>query len=155
MTHPARGRPRAGGGFTLVELLVVMVIAALILGLGFTGLQNGSRRSKEAAFVQDFASELKRARIAAGRSGRPAVFRIRPDKKLYGSGAAPRGRIPENVEVFAASVEKDPESGEVRVFFNPDGSANEREFQIRFDKSRDFLVHIHPLFGAVRWEKRT
>ena len=142
-------------GFTLIELLAVMVIASLTVGLVFAGMQQGSRRSQETEFVQTFASGLKRARLLAGKNGRPAVFLIRPEKKLCGLAPKPDTRIPPNAEIFAETVVKDPESGEVAVIFNPDGSANEREFQIRFDKSRDFRIHVHPLFGTVRWERKT
>jgi prepilin-type N-terminal cleavage/methylation domain-containing protein len=141
-------------GFTLLELLVVMVIGSLTVGLVFTGIESGSKRSQETEFVQAFASGLKRTRLAAGRSGRPEVFLIRPEKKLCGPAPKPGTRIPANVEIFAESVALDPDTGEVAVVFNPDGSANEREFQIRFDKSRDFRIHVHPLFGTVRWERK-
>ncbi len=141
-------------GFTLIELLVVLIIASLTVGLVFTGMENGARRNKETEFVQAFASGLKRARLDAGRSGRPALFLIRPDKKLCGAGPKPSTSIPANAEIFADNVSRDPDTGEVVVVFNPDGSANEREFQIRFDKSRDFRIHVHPLFGTVHWERK-
>ena len=141
-------------GFTLLELLVVMVIGSLTVGLVSAGIQNGSRRSQENEFVQSFASGLKQARLLAGKTGRPEVFLIRPDKKLCGLAPRPSTRIPRNAEVFAENLTLDPDTGEVAVIFNPDGSANEREFQIRFDKSRDFRIHVHPLFGTVRWERK-
>ena len=141
-------------GFTLIELLVVLVIGSLTVGMVFAGIENGSRRNKEIEFVQAFATGLKKARLDAGRTGRPALFLIRPDKKLCGVGPKPTTVIPANAEIFSESVSLDPETGEATVVFNADGSANEREFQIRFDKAREFRVHVHPLFGTVRWEKK-
>ena len=51
----ANGRPGAAGGFTLIELMVVMVVVALLLTLAVPRYFHSVERAREAVLKQDLS----------------------------------------------------------------------------------------------------
>jgi type IV fimbrial biogenesis protein FimT len=78
-------------GFTLVELLVVVLVAALLMGLAVPALQNMVSDNHLNAVADDLASALNLARSEAGRLN--ATVAIAPVSTNWGSGwtVAPTG----------------------------------------------------------------
>ncbi|MBW9336248.1 prepilin-type N-terminal cleavage/methylation domain-containing protein [Herbaspirillum sp. RU 5E] len=62
-------------GFTLIELMVVLLIAALVLGAGIPALQNLSSEHQLAAAGSDFFHSVQLTRSEALRAGRRAEMR--------------------------------------------------------------------------------
>lgn len=50
---PARALPRNSAGFTLVEIMIVVVIIGLLASLAIPGIQKVQMRSKNSRFVND------------------------------------------------------------------------------------------------------
>lgn len=98
-----RQRPDLGaGGFTLLEVLIAFVIAALAIGVMTEGVVSGLRAASTAAQVQQ-AVALARSRMAASeaavlsgpapqpsQSGQDGTFRWRVDLTPSASAALPR-----------------------------------------------------------------
>lgn len=102
-------------------------------------------------FLLEFVQTLRRARLVAMNSGEVTAFRIRSVERLYDIELPPRKPIPENVDVYADNLERDPETNDYLVLFYPDGSLVGDDVEVVFDKERAFRISIHPLFGTVRW----
>lgn len=146
---PAR-RCRDDGGFTMVELVVVLLIVSLVAAVVVPRIGAGWRRMEDREFVQDFVQTLKRGRLMAMNSGQMTVFRIRPSERVYDIENPPRRWIPDNVDIFADRLERDPETNDYLVVFYPDGSLSGGDVEVVFDKQRSFLIDIHPLVGSIR-----
>jgi general secretion pathway protein H len=144
---------RTRGGFTIFELLVVLFIISVLTALLVPRVGTGFRTIQEREFVQDFVETLRRARLIAMNSGEPVPFRINGNERRYGI-EYPLGRpIPENVDVYADRLERDPDTGDFVILFFPDGSLSGGDVELNFDHKKGYLVHIHPLFGTVEVEK--
>ena len=72
----ANAQSRAG--FTLIELMVVMALAALLLTMGFPALQNQIRRSRMMGIARETTNGLRLARFQAIKNSRPTVYSINP-----------------------------------------------------------------------------
>ncbi len=137
-------------GFTLMELMVVLIIMAVSAGVILPRVGSGLRNMEDREFLQLFVQTIKRARLIAMNSGEIVAFRIRSSERLYDIVNPPQLPIPENVDIYADNLEQDPETGDHLIIFYPDGSLVGNDLEMVFDKGRTFRIAIHPLFGTVQ-----
>ncbi len=136
-------------GFTLIEMVVVLVIISVTIAVTFPRVGSSWKRIEDSDFLQEFTETIKRARLSSMNSGVAIAFRINGTERAYGFANLPRNSIPLNVEVFSDNLEKDPETGDFLLIFFPDGSIVGDDIDVVFDHQRTFRVSIHPLFGTV------
>ncbi len=141
---------KRSSGFTLMELMLVLIILTLTIGLIIPRIGAGWKRMEDRDLLQEITQTLKRGRLRAMNSGEIIVFRIRGSEKLFGLELPPAHPIPENVDVFADHLEQDPETGDHVILFYPDGSISGSDLEVVFDQQRSFRIAIHPLFGTVK-----
>jgi general secretion pathway protein H len=137
-------------GFTLIELIVVLIILGLTIGIVIPRVAASWKHMEDREFLQEFVQTLKRARLRAMNSGTLVAFRIRGSERLYDLTLPPMKPIPSNVDINAESLETDPETKDSLILFFPDGSMSGSDLQITFDQARSFYISINPLFGTVR-----
>jgi len=110
-------------GFTLVELLVALAVAALVMA----ALPLGLRRDGGAAAVQrtaaDIGAALRRARAAAIAENRPAVFAIDLAEGRYTADRAPPAALPPGLEISVRAADMAIAGGRAGIGFYPDGSS--------------------------------
>ena len=136
-------------GFTLIELIVVLVILGLTTSIILPRVGANWRRLEDREFLQQFVQTLKRARLNAMNSGTIVAFRIRGMERTYGLTLPPSNVIPDNVDIDAVDLEIDPETNDALILFFPDGSMSGSDMGITFDQNRSFHIAINPLFGTV------
>lgn len=149
----ARRRCMEVPGFTLIELMIVLIILTLTIGVILPRIGAGWKRMDDREFLQEFVQTLRRARLQAMNKGEVTAFRIRGRERLYDLKVPPEKVIPENVDIYADNLEEDPDTLDRLILFYPDGSLVGDDLEIVFDKSRAFRVAIHPLFGIVKLSK--
>jgi len=136
-------------GFTLIELIVVLVILGLTIGMVLPRVAASWKRMEDREFLQEFVQTLKRARLRAMNAGEIVAFRIRGSERTYGLTLPPATPIPANVDIDAVDLEIDPETKDALILFFPDGSMSGSDLGITFNQARSFHVAINPLFGTI------
>lgn len=145
--------PQNCGGFTLLELIIVLIILGLTAGVVIPRIGASSRRMGDREFLQTFVQTIRRGRLQAMNSGKIVDFRIRSADRLYGLQLPPEKPIPSNVDIYADNLEVDPKTQDHLIVFYPDGSLIGSDLEIVFDKTRSFRISINPLLGTVKWSK--
>jgi general secretion pathway protein H len=136
-------------GFTLIEMVAVLLIISISIAVVIPRVGASWKRIEDSDFLQEFVETIKWARLSAMNSGHPVAFRINGAERVYDYANPPQKSIPLNVEVFSEHLEKDPETGDFFILFYPDGSLLGNDFEVIFDHTRTFHISIHPLFGTV------
>ena len=126
MTHGAR-IARASGGFTLVELLVVLAVIGLIAALATPDIQRALPGVEARAAARGLAADLRATRGEALRRGTPAGLRLDLDRRRYRpAGAETDTVLPAglDLDVTVAAEDLTGPNRRVAVFrFFPDGTA--------------------------------
>jgi general secretion pathway protein H len=146
-------RPGPARGFTLLELLVVMIIVSVVLAITIPMFGSNWKRMQDGDFLQQFTQALQRSRTYAMNSGEPVTFRLNGTSRVYGASDPPQNPIPLNVEIRANALEQDPDTGDFIITFYPDGSIVGDDVELIFDNVRIYEVHINALFGTVKVDR--
>ena len=141
--HPAS----AAAGFTLLELMVVLVILALLAGLALPQLAAARGPSAEVA-AHDLVASLRDARLRAVTQHRTAVFWLDLAARSYGIEGAGTRRLPPDSHIEMWTVADRATSGRGTVEFYPDGGASGGRILVERNGRRS-LVTIDWLDGAV------
>ena len=118
-------RAEVDAGFTLLEVIVVVVILGLVLGMVAANGPLRSPRLAQAAAVRDIRQSLQDAAARAIAQDRTTVFRLDPARGIWREGGR-TGTLPAGTQVIFRGVtgvaaRKAPVG---MVFFAPDGSAS-------------------------------
>ena len=136
-------------GFTLLEVIIVLMLSLLILGLvmvSFTGLLSSAKLQ---ATVREFSATLRQARDLAKIHGEQQGWTVDLDAKEYGIEGRKVKKIPSNLELkIVDSINGEIQSGQYRLVFEPNWSMEGATFQLS-DKKRTFRIELDPLLGAV------
>ncbi len=138
-------------GFTLLELIIVMIIVALLIGTVIPRVGASWKRLAERDFMQAFSHAVSSARLQAMKSGAATCFRIRGATRTYGSEVPPRNPIPVNADLFVSKTETDPDTGDDIIIFFPDGTPSGGYVEVIFDKVRIYSLSLNALTGSATW----
>lgn len=120
-----RRRKRAVAGFTLLEMIVVLVIAAFAMALlmpDFSRMQEGLQLKSAA---RGLLSGLRHARGEAIKSGRDATMLVDVEKRIYRLSDSPREfKLPESIDIKLLTAESElTGEGQGAIRFFPDGTS--------------------------------
>jgi len=136
-------------GFTLFEILVVLVLMALVATISAPFVSRSLGRAEAKGSAHDVAAALRRARSEAVVRNTDVVLTVDVnDRSFRIDGAAPHDLPPAlAVELFTAQTEQiTDDSGNIRFF--PDGSSTGGEVVLGDGKST-FHVQVDWLTGRV------
>lgn len=136
-------------GFTLIEMILVMVIALLLLGTVGPRIAAGIGGIKFRATAQEIASALRYTRAKAVSEGREAALTVYLSEHEYEVDGGERYTIPEDVDVTVYTASTQVYAGDRgdMVFF-PDGSASGGRITLEY-RGQKRLIYINWLTGLV------
>jgi general secretion pathway protein H len=137
-------------GFTLLEMILVLVIAATVAAVAVPNFQPALANMQLRAATRDVASALRHVRGQALSRGREAVFSLNVDRHTYQvSGRRKDYALPASVRLglFTAEAELSGE-GQGSIRFYPDGSSTGGRVSLEA-AGKKRLVDVNWLTGAV------
>lgn len=139
-------------GFTLLELLVVLSVAAIAVAVVGGGAQAYLERARYQAAIRDVTSQLKHARAVSIDKGVPVVVTYQPQLHRLSAGEITLVELPTALQVRWQRVDGAPGasvSGVEPIFvFNPDGFARGGQLAV-MRAGRGVAFGVNWLLGTV------
>lgn len=140
-------------GFTLLEVMVVLVIMALILVIVPPFLPNVMASTHVKSAARELAANLKHARSQAIDHQQESVLIVNVDEKKYTlDNKSKILKLPTDASlslITAKSEQLDENEGQIRFF--PDGSSTGGQIKLSHAK-HEITVDVHWLTGKVKIE---
>lgn len=137
-------------GFTLIEILLTLVIAAAITAISATAYSRLSSSAALKATSQDILVTLRRARISAIAKSQEVAFSLDNEKRIYWVVGSQRQRLIDsslNLQMFSAKgLGANKNISQIR--FAPDGSSSGGEIKISNGK-KGYSIVVEWLSGKV------
>jgi general secretion pathway protein H len=140
---------RAKKGFSLIEILVVMLLLAMASSLIFfnVGKSMGNKQAK--AFAQEMVSLCKKARRMAIDNGVPTALHISStQRRCWVSGATKSLEVPEQMLIEGEGVNQLNEDV-YAVRFYPDGSSGGGELTLSISGRTIYAFRVDALTGLL------
>lgn len=142
------GRRKTEGGFTLIELVVVLVLLSFAAGLVFQHVGGKTDVRQAKVFAKELASFLKKARRTAVSTGGPMTVWISDQERLCTMDDA-QIEIPEVVRLDGRNIRQD-EDGVAYVRFDPDGGSSGGEIIVMAGENPVAILRIDLFTGAIQ-----
>lgn len=139
-------------GFTLVELLVVMVIMALVLGLVATSLSRSISGAESREVARKIVASLRYTRTQAILKHSEQVFTVNTEQRSYQAPGRNRVQLPEGVDILLTTARSEVTSEDVGgIRFFPDGGSTGGRVDLVVN-GREYLVNVAWLTGEASLE---
>lgn len=141
-------RRASSAGFTLLELVLAITIAALVVAVSAPSMQRLYSSSQYHSAVNDVVSALSLTRQQAIRSGQHADVILNPSERRIGRGDTITD-LPEKVslEVVGARELNQKDAGVIR--FYPDGGSSGGYVTLTHENGMSVQVTVDWLLGRV------
>lgn len=153
MKPPSSSRARHGRGFTLLELLVVMVIAALVLALVGTSISRSISGAEMRTAARKVAANLRYTRTQAILQKSEQVFIVDTDARTYQAPEREVVELPEGMQVALTTARTEltgENAGGIR--FYPDGGSTGGFLELESNE-RIYKVSVAWLTGETVVER--
>lgn len=138
------------GGFTLVELIVVLALIGLLTALAAPSFSRTIVSARLRSAASDVRGTFARARSLAVAGARERVVTFDPEKGMFGIDNDAARRLPETIRLGASVAGRKGKEGEpVRVRFFVDGGAEEAEITVTAEDGGRLRVTVEPLTGIA------
>jgi general secretion pathway protein H len=136
-------------GFTLVELVVVLVLIATLAGIGAMVIGQAMPGRQLRGAARDIAGQLRFTRAQAIATGREQVFELDVAGKRWRAAESRSGDLPDDIELRVITARgESPVDGVAAVRFFPDGAATGGRIVLSVDDAA-WRVDVGWLTGEV------
>ena len=136
------------GGFTLLELMVAMAIAAIVVGVSAPAMQRLYLSSQYHGAVNDVVSLLNTARYSAIQSGGEKDVLINPKTRQVSLGEKVR-ELPDSLQLEVLGSRELNREGAGVIRFYPDGGASGGYVKLSHENGMSVEVQVDWLLGRV------
>jgi general secretion pathway protein H len=141
---------RRAAGFTLLEVMIVLALAAIIYAVVLGGPMGKASAADLKAAARSLASGLRTAQTTAMATRRDALLTLDLDSREYlATGEGQAHKLPDNIDVKLDTAQTEVISekrGSIR--FYPDGSSTGGRITVASGE-RKYLVDVDWLTGRV------
>ncbi|MCC6847269.1 MAG: prepilin-type N-terminal cleavage/methylation domain-containing protein [Deltaproteobacteria bacterium] len=157
MRWRARGARTSESGFSLFELIVVLMIVAIASGLAAPGIQSGWRNREVRSGTRSLAAVMRGLRERAVRRGVEQELVVDADGQTYRWTGDQQATLPGGAAVTGIRGGWRDQDGGVRVVFYPNGGSSGIALVVgqREGDSLSFAIRVDPLLGTVVIQEAT
>jgi general secretion pathway protein H len=140
-------------GFTLVEIMVVMVIIALVMGLVATSMARSISGAEARAASRNLVASLRYTRARAIIDKKEQVFQVNIENRSYQAPGRKQITLPKGVEVSITTARSEFTSESVSgIRFFPDGGSTGGHIELLVNE-REYRVNVAWLTGETQMER--
>jgi general secretion pathway protein H len=140
---------RHSAGFTLLEMLAVMVLMGVAAAAIAVSVSHGLAAARVHAASRDVAAALRYTRLQAIVHAQSEVFELDATRRSYHAPGRPAHSLPPGMRVAMTSAAEDRTNNHTgRIRFFPDGSSTGGRVTLRRG-AREWHVNVAWLTGAV------
>jgi general secretion pathway protein H len=149
--RPAQGARTRESGFSLFELIVVLMIIAIASGLAAPGIQSGWRSREVRSGTRDLAAIMRGLRERAVRRGVEQELVLEADGQTYSWTDGKETSLPGGATITGIRGGWRDQDGRVRVIFYPNGGSTGVSLVVAQadGDSLSFNVRVDPMLGSV------
>jgi general secretion pathway protein H len=146
-------RPSESSGFTLVEVMVVMVIIALVMGMVATSMSSSISGAEARAAARKLVASLRYTRARAVLDKTEQVFLVNTEERSYLAPGRERVQLPEGVDVTITTARSEITAEDAAgIRFFPDGGSTGGHIELTVNE-REYRVNIAWLTGETSLER--
>jgi general secretion pathway protein H len=142
-------------GFTLIEIMAVLILIALLLGLASMGFSQTINAARVRAAGKDLVAALRYTRGQAIVSGEEQALELNVETNTYTAPERPEKELPGTMELrLVTAAEEQTSEATGRIRFYPDGSSTGGKVRL-ISGEREWQVQVAWLTGEVRLREAT
>jgi general secretion pathway protein H len=136
-----------GAGFTLIEVLAVMLIIALVAGLAVTMMRGTGRAGLKAVTLQT-ASLLRRERLGAILTGRDREVSLDGERRILVGDGGDIVALPRDIALDILGIDARWSGRQAVVRFHPDGASTGAVLKLSREKV-EYEIRVNWYTGGV------
>jgi general secretion pathway protein H len=144
---------RPGRGFSMIELLVVVVLVAAATAMAASAMRSGLPGQQLRNAAREISAQLRYTRAQAIATGKPQRFVIDADSREWQAPQRRHGHVPDDILVTATSARiETPRRGIAGFRFFPEGASTGGRIVLSRDRAA-WQLDIDWLTGEVSMER--
>jgi general secretion pathway protein H len=144
----------SGKGFTLVEVMVVMVVITLVLGMVATSMSSSVSGAEARSAARKLVASLRYTRARAIIDKSEQVFEVNTENRSYQAPGRDQIKLPEGIDVTVTTARSEITSEDVAgIRFFPDGGSTGGHIELTVNE-REYRVNVAWLTGETTLERK-
>jgi general secretion pathway protein H len=140
-------------GFTLVEVTVVMVIIALMMGLVVTSMSGSISSAEARAAARELVASIRYTRARAILDKSEQVFEVNTEERSYQAPGRKQVKLPEGVDITITTARSEITAEDIAgIRFFPDGGSTGGHIELTVNE-REYRVNVAWLTGETSLQR--